>query len=139
MLAKYSFIRFGRLGQLLYKRGHDESVRFKSFSAFDKTTGERLMFDRKIGQWIPLDEDIVPWTYTLAPEPNDEYVEVNYFIATGGLIKHKFIWCNSNRLSTNVFEKLKSCTNIENYGRYTLTPYIPVPTADTFRKVQPAS
>lgn len=124
--AKLKFIDFGKLGQLLYKQGHGESEQIRFAHAFNNTTGNRVMYDRKIKQWIPYDEEIVPWTYTLALEPRNKYDELEYFTRFGGLVKHKFIWTDelSDGLTTSQFEKLKSRTNHENHGRYTVTPHI---------------
>lgn len=86
------------------------------------------MFDRRFGAWIPFNDEIVPWTYTLAPKPKNRFDELDYFIRGGGLIKHKFIWLpeSTNTLTFEQFEKLKSNRNMKMHGRYTMTPHIPM-------------
>lgn len=108
-------MEFGKLGRLIYQPGHEESVKMKSLSCFNATTGERLMFDRMLNQWVSFNAEIVAPTYSIAPPPRNAFDEVNYFVATAGLIKHKFIWHSGGSVSKGIFEKLKSRKNTENY------------------------
>lgn len=126
--AKMDFIDHGKLGQLLYKPGRAESELIKFARAISKNSGKRMMYDRKMKQWVLYDEEIVPWTYTLAVKPRNKYDELEYFMRFGGLVKHKFIWTDhvTDALTKCQFEKLKSRTNHENHGRYTVTPHISI-------------
>lgn len=132
--ARSNHRMYGTLGQLLYEPGSAESVQYsnnnvkvvKGVKAINKKTGEKVMYDNKIGKWIPYDETKVCTTYSLAPEPKNVKEELEHFIRGGGLIKHKFIWSTSNTLSFDQFEKLKSRRNKEFHGRFTLTPHLPM-------------
>lgn len=126
-MERSKFILYGQLGQLLYKEGCTESMPIRLVTATN-LAGENVVYDREEKKWIPYNEENVPWTYTLAPVPRNKYHEMQYFIQNGGLVKHKFIWATSNGLTMHQFEKLKSRTNHENYGRFTITPHIPIVT-----------
>lgn len=107
------------MGQLLYDHEAAESMMRRTVVSLDTSTGKEIMFDRQNNSWVEYDEDIVPWTYSMAPAPRSVAQELDYFLRSAALVKHKFIWAPQDmKISHDAFEKLKSERNSRMFGRY---------------------
>lgn len=115
--ARRKHLQCGRLGQLLFDHRSNESVKLYRVGMKDEETDEKSMFDTQLNEWVNFDEDIVPWTYTMVPRPTSVALELDYFIRSAPLVKHKYIWARDN-LTSEEFGKLRSHTNTSMLGRF---------------------
>lgn len=122
--ARRQHLRFGKLGDLLFDRDEEESELLFDLGTRDRVTREKMMFDRRNNEWVPYDSGRVPYTYSLAPAPQTVAEELDYFVRSAPLIKHKFIWAK-DQLSFDQFAKLNSRRNAEMIGRFTIVPELP--------------
>lgn len=87
---------------------------------------ERQIFDTVEKKWIPFTEELllsIPHTFTYAPRPINNAMQVDYYIRACGLPKHVFIWA-VDRIPRNHYGLIRSCGQ-QFIGRYTFTPQLP--------------
>lgn len=86
-----------------------------------------MMYDNIFNEWVPFDPNNVPWTYSYAPRPRSTLMELDYFLRSVGLIKHKYIWVDhpERGIHREIFAMIASRTNKEFLGRFTVTVAMP--------------
>lgn len=90
---------------------------------------KRKIYDNAYGEWTWFNRDLydsIPPTFTFAPRPIDVEMELDYFVRSFGLPKHKFIWSDGIKaIPIDQFASIFSTKNDIFRGRYTFTPWMP--------------
>lgn len=94
----------------------------------DEQSEREIVFDRLLRRWILYDETLIPWTYSMAPSPSTVAMELDYFIRSACLVKHKYVWCtNDGPISRDLFGRLNSQLNnqmIERFANFEQSPTV---------------
>lgn len=124
VLARRSFLRDGKLGQLIDHQ--TATLMFDPIMHINEAPDELFfeVYDNEMAQWKNLHKYEIPKTYSYLPVPKSCAIELDYFIRTCCLIKHKIIWCKDS-LPRADFGKITSKTNSTNLGRFTVAPWLP--------------
>lgn len=120
--------KYGRVGDLIYDPAQPLSVkRYPEIVARNDENDGYIMYDNTYNEWVPFDPDHVPWTFTYAPAPRNAMMELDYFLRSVGLVKHKFIWVeNAHRgIHRDIFTMIVNSTNRAFLGRFTVAPIMP--------------
>lgn len=121
--ARQLHIKYGHLGQLLFDPNTKISVRRCEIVAVDQHTQFEIVFDKKIGDWILFEPDNIVPTYSFAVPPENVVIEMDYFLRSLVLPKHKYIWVTGNSgIPHEYFEMVKSSQNQNAIGRFTFAP-----------------
>lgn len=94
---------------------------------FSEGSRQPEVYDNTIGEWIPMTVELfhsISPTYTFAPKPHSILMELDYFLRGAGLVKHSFVWATES-IPKDTFAKVRSVTNQQFRGRYTVTPWFP--------------
>lgn len=102
-------------------KGHDR------IWGFTVGSHQPQVFDNTISDWIPMTVELfqsIPPTFTFAPKPDSVMMELDYFLRGAGLVKHSFVWATES-IPVDTYAKVRSVTNQQFRGRYTVTPWFP--------------
>lgn len=126
MKACEEYVRRGKLGDLIFDPESPVSVQLYPQIVGKDGDGYK-MFDNKVMEWVKYDKSIVPWTYSDAPKPTNVLLELDYFLRSAPLVKHKYIWVDHSDegINRNIFEMVNSNTNHEFFGRFSVAPFMP--------------
>lgn len=126
---------FGTFGQLF--DNFDGSIstpvganRLRAMVEENSTAGvvSQEIFDFHSNLWVPFNEKSwfeIPTTYTYIEKPKCIKMELNYFLRSIGLNKHKFVWATDVGLVPNMYVKIRSSTNQNFRGRFSVVPWLP--------------
>lgn len=123
LVERKKFIKYGQLGDLLFNPNSMESDR-----RWDKEEISEV-FDNDLDRWIAYTPEQIIKTYSMVPKPPNVAIELDYFLRSAPLVKHRYIWADEafgrTGMPREIVAKLFNNQNLVSIGRYTTHRYLP--------------